>query len=945
MSGFRFSSLVVGAVVSVFLVGMVSPVSAASAAPTDTVVENFDDGAVSWTTASGSGTLSTEATAPSEGTAALSLAYDVSARAFEIGRTQTPSDFPASAFSAMKLDFRGDGTYNTLYMRLRDATGEIFYYRVGTLDKTSWTTKTVDLTTAPTSATGGNANGILDAPLSLFRFTVVRNGTQPATGSVSVDNLRAVDGGAAGPTATPRLFPAGSSTTLSFVVGAACDWRLRLTDSSGAQRVLSGTASSAGKKSVTWDGLSDSGTSLSGAVSGSLSLTDVGSSRPVVTGVPYLAGISARPASATRQAILGANTAMSSYEGLATADAEAKRLEDSAAGYAREEFEWNRIEPRKGYYDWAKFDQMVSVAEARNIKIVGKLVYSADWASSAPAGTPAASVRYYPPAQMSDWQDYVSHTVARYAGRVSAWEVWNEPNLDKYWAPSPDPVKYAAMLTTSYSVIKSLDPAAVVLVGGLAGGFSEGFMSAVKANGAGNSYDAIALHMYVVGPPESSAIDGWFSSAQTWIARNAPGRRIWITEFGWTTCDGCANKATEDQQAQYLSRFAIKAAAEGVVSALWYNLRENGTSGSSIDSYGLIERGGRLKPAYGAFQRFGQATAGSTAIGAANPSPSGSTTVVEDFASTAGISRSSLGTNGSTGLSVTSSRLAGAGALAVDYNYSSAGATGSLISLNRPVPGKPTALSLWVYGDSSNHSVFLKFKDSTGESFESKIGSVGTAKWKRMVYYLDGGNPTQSHSGGNNDGVVDYPIVVTAISVYKSTSGVTAGRFILDDLSAHEGGATRGTVFLGDSKITQAVYMLTSADASLAVPGTSAQLSGPAGVSTPAVVDSRITAALSPVPVFVASPPDAKTTSGKAPVVLRLVLGDRSSLTIKVISASGTVLKTLASVQSYSSGPRNISWDGLRSDGAVAAPGAYLFRVSVADAGATSSIDVPFVLS
>ncbi len=943
----RLRSVVLLAVL-VALLGSLLPgavAGPAAAATTATLVEDFDEGASSWAPVLGTGSLGTDRSAPAQGTAALSLTYDVTAGSFEVGRRRTPEDLPATAFSGLKLSYRGDGTYNTLYLRLRDATGEIFYYRVGTLDKTAWTTATVDLTAAPAARSGGNADGILDAPMALFGLAVVRNGTQPPTGSVHIDDLRTVDDGSSVPSAQPRIFSSGSTTVLSFRVGAPGSWRLVLRDSSGAHRTLTGSVAAAGVQRVAWNGLSDAGTALSGSVSGALSMTPTGAPRATTVGTPYLAGISARPASATSPAVLGANTAMSTYEGLATADAEAKRLEDAFAGYAREEFEWNRVEPRDGYYDWPKFDQMVAVAQARNIKIVGKLVYSADWASSAPAGTPTATARYYPPADLNAWSDYVQQTVSRYAGRVTAWEVWNEPNLDRYWAPTPDPARYAEMLRATYPVIKAADPAATVLLGGPAGGFSESFMSALKANGAGDSFDALALHLYVNGAPEPSIIESWFSTAQTWVARNTPGRPIWITEFGWTTCDSCTNRATEQQQADYLSRLALDAVSNGVAGLLWYNLRENGTSGSSIDNYGLVERGGRLKPAYGAFQRFGQATAASVGIGAASPSPDGSTSVVEDFASTTGISRSSLGSGGSTSLSTTTSRVAGAGALAVDYDYTAAEAKGSLITLNEPVAGTPTALSLWVYGDSSNHTVFLKFRDAAGESFEAKIGSVGTPRWNRLVYYFDGGDPSSTHSGGDGDGVVDYPVTVTQVHVYKSTSGVTRGRFVLDDLSAHYGGATRGVVLLSPGGETQAVYALAPTPVSLSQPSGTVRILTLSGSSALAVTGSKAAVQLSPTPVFVSSMLVAKSTAGRAPVALSLVTGDRSTLTIDVLSSTGPMVKTLAKEQQYRSGPRTISWDGVRSDGVKAKAGSYSFRITSKSAAGTVSATVPFTLT
>ncbi|WP_185020359.1 FlgD immunoglobulin-like domain containing protein [Rathayibacter sp. PhB152] len=871
----------------------------------------------------------------------------MSARAFEVGRTRTPAELESKAYRALKLDYRGDGTYNTLYLRLRDATGEVLYYRVGTLNKTTWTTGTIDLM-SPAAASGGNGNSVLDAPVSVYRLAVVRNGTQPSSGSVAVDNLRTVDDGWTLQTATPKLFTAGGFTSVTVNAGGAGPWRVVLIDSTGLRRTLAGSAPAAGSQTVTWDGLSDSGQGLRGNISAILSYGPIeGMTKTTTQGVPYFAGISARPADDTSSAVLGVNSSMSTYETIGAADTEAKWMEDAYVKYAREEFEWNRVEPRDGYFDWAKFDQMVAVAEARNLQIVGKLVYSADWASSAPIGTPSAAARYYPPSDLDAWRDYVGATVHRYAGRVSVWEVWNEPNIDKYWAPAPDPAGYASLLRASSTTIKAIDPSATVLVGGLAGGFSESFMDGVAANGAGDSYDGIALHMYVTGAPEPSIIDTWFNSAQTWVARNVPGRSLWLTEFGWTTCGECSARVTEQQQAQFLSRLAIDAAGQGVKGVVWFNLRELGTSTNSIDNYGLVERNGRAKPAYQTFAQFGRATARSVPIGHANPSSDGSTTIIDDLASTTGITRSSLGSGGSTSLQTTTSRMSGAGALAVDYNYSSSAAKGGVLTMNKSVQGAPTALSIWAYGNNSNATIFLKVRDATGESFESKIGAVGGANWSRLVFYLDNGNPNSTSSGGNNDNIVDYPIVVTNVHIYKSTAGPSSGRLILDDLTAHYGGATRGVVFMGDGAVTQAVYALAQDQVSLSVPGAAAWINDAGSMAVLPVENGLASVSLSPDPVFVVSDPDVRpavATRGD-PVGLSLVTGDRTVLTVRVFAADGTVVRTLIDGQKFQSGPRTVQWDGRRSNGAAPAAGSYYFRVTTTGPNGDASIEQPFRLT
>ena len=932
----RRSKAIKSAVVTLAIAGLMSVFATplpAQAAESVATVESFNSVGSSWTRALGTSTAQSDGDA-TEGASALALTYDISAGSAEIGRTQTPPVFKVGAYRALKLDIKGDGSYNTFYLRLQDATGEVLYYRVGNLNNTNWSTAVVDLQKGLAASSGGDANKRIDGAVSLYRLVVVRNGSEAAKGRILVDNLRTVGDGWTGATASPRYFAAGAqSTTLSVPVGTPGDFRLVVSDVFGHQRTFDSKATSTGTASLGWDGKTADGVAFEGTVSGVLSYdtTPNGSLvAPTTVGLPYLAGVATRTAAKASSSLVGVNSSLSTYEGLASAEADARLMEGAFTRYAREEFEWNRVEPRNGYFEWFKFDRAVAVAKARNVDVVGKLVYTADWASSAPAGTAAADVRYYPPKDINDWNDYVRQTVNRYKDSVKVWEVWNEPNIDKYWKPAPSAAGYATLLKSANSIIKAASPDSTVLVGGLANGLPEAYMNSMISNGAGNSFDGVAVHMYVNGAPEPSIIDSWMTGAKSYMARKLPGKSLWITEVGWTTCGSCTTKVSEEEQAQYLSRFMIEAANQGIKSVLWFNLRELGTSTSSIDNYGLVQKDGRLKPAYVALARFGAATVETAPAGAASPSPDGKTTVLNDMAQPSQFKPSSVGSGGSTTVSTSSGRVGGTAALAVNYNYSNSKATGGLLSTGVSVAGQPGALSIWAYGDNSNNPVFLKFVDAKGETFEAKIGNLGTKDWERLVFYFDGNNPNYTHSGGNNDAKVDFPIIIKQIHVYKSTSsGVTSGQFLLDDLSAHYDGIMRGAVFVGRGYVTQALYSLTARDVNLSVPSSTAYIYDRGTVTGLPVTNKLARVTSTPTPKFVISTPQVSPVAGptRSPVSLSFLSGDRSRLSLQIYTQSGALVRTLAADKAYLAGPANVTWDGKRSDGTWSAAGAYVFRI------------------
>ncbi|NQX17048.1 endo-1,4-beta-xylanase [Rathayibacter sp. VKM Ac-2857] len=914
------------------------------------VAESFDTGGADWVRAAGTVTPSTTTTR-TEGSGALKLTYDLTKGDAETESKTTPEALLTAPASALKLDVLGDGSWNTVFLKLRDATGEMFLYRVDALSLSRWTTATIDLRAPAADTHLGNEDGVLDYPVSLVRINIVRNGASaPATGSVVLDDLRVVDKDWTLPTASRERFSRenAATTTIRFAAGAPGDYALRLADNSGRTRTYSGTASAAGPVSITWDGTDSSGAGMAGSISGRLSwdsTPDGTLTTPATAGQPWLTGVSAQVTEASPTSISGINSFLTEQDSPVEADRQAALLEDASVRWAREEFEWKRIEPRRGFYDWAKFDQAVAISRARNVDMIGKLAYSAPWASSAPAGTAADVAQYYPPSDTAAFAAYAAATVERYKDRVHVWEVWNEPNTDYYWRGGTAQ-QYGALLRAAYSAIKAADPTATVLVGGL-DQFSDPFMQGVLDAGAGDSYDGLAIHTYAVsGAPEVSAIPTYLDAAEAFLARTSPERGLWITEVSWATCGSCAHATSEADQAAFLSRSYLDAAARGIRAIAWYNLVGGSDQENFLDTYAVTEKSGRLKPAYTALKDVGAILAEGTAVGRAGATAASAPVRVDDFGTLSKFAVSTIG-GGSATLGTTASNYSGAASLELDYDFSGS-SRGAQIQTSRPVTGSPTAVSVWVNGDASASPVYLKITDATGETFQGLVGNVGAPGWEKMTLFSDGLNPNYTHSGGDDDGVWDYPVKLTDMFVYKSTSGVDSGTVLIDDLTADYGVNIHGTVFHTPTETIQAVYTAGPATASLQVSGTQAAVRTAGGRSALTVSDSHATVTLGTRPVFVASA--FGLTPGTAPrgstVTLDWLTADATVTAVVVVKANGSAVRTLTSNKEYLSGRQVLSWDGRLSNQTIAPAGGYLMRITTVTLdGRTVVTKVPFTLT
>lgn len=157
----------------------------------------------------------------------------------------------------------------------------------------------------------------------------------------------------------------------------------------------------------------------------------------------------------------------------------------AAAGFhwLRQEFPWEDIEihgkgdfaDRRNDLDgdgqidavdaWAKYDQIVALAEQYGLEIVPRL-------SNPPAWTRAdgdARGEKAPPDALADWGDYVYAVVSRYRGRIRYYQLWNEPNIYPEWGEQAvDPEGYTRLLCKGYRRAKEADPQAVIISGALA---------------------------------------------------------------------------------------------------------------------------------------------------------------------------------------------------------------------------------------------------------------------------------------------------------------------------------------------------------------------------------------------------------------------------------------------------------------------------------------------
>ncbi|MEX1157344.1 MAG: glycosyl hydrolase [Thermomicrobiales bacterium] len=274
-------------------------------------------------------------------------------------------------------------------------------------------------------------------------------------------------------------------------------------------------------------------------------------------------------------------------------------MTDSHAGWARIELRWDYVNPAPGTWRWGLLDDQVNGYAARGMRQLGLLDYSVGWAN----GQAGSETVFGPPADMDAWEEYVRATAARYHDRVEAWEIWNEPDVAFFWngQDGGDPVVYTELLRRAHRAIKSVDPDAIVMNGGVTGAErGANFLQHVLDLGGGAYMDAVAVHGYV----PNDGLDTTIYPEVIWplisAARERAGKPLWITEFGWSSgCGNGASACSEQAQANRIARqLPMLFSLGGVERVLLFLFKD---PGNQPNYFGLTHADGDKKPSFTAF--------------------------------------------------------------------------------------------------------------------------------------------------------------------------------------------------------------------------------------------------------------------------------------------------------------------------------------------------------
>jgi polysaccharide biosynthesis protein PslG len=320
-------------------------------------------------------------------------------------------------------------------------------------------------------------------------------------------------------------------------------------------------------------------------------------------------------------ALLGVTAGVLTEAG-APVQSEVRTMAATGVTTLRAPFYWSHIETTKGKPSFAAIDPLVAATAREHIELLPIVLGAPSWAALHP------KLGNSPPADPATYAAFLKVLIARYGPDgsfwdnhpdlpkqpIRAWQIWNEPNHNRYWSDQPYAARYVALARAARKAIKAADPEAVVVAAGFADRSWESITQIYRA-GAKGVFDVIAIHPYTY---EVGNVLRIVRYARRSLRQAGDGSRpMWLTEVTWSSGKRPGHQpypfeTTPADQAARLSEalplLIAQRKALGVQRIFWENwISRDSNHANPFDFSGLRvlhpDGGVTSKPAYFAFKK------------------------------------------------------------------------------------------------------------------------------------------------------------------------------------------------------------------------------------------------------------------------------------------------------------------------------------------------------
>jgi hypothetical protein len=297
---------------------------------------------------------------------------------------------------------------------------------------------------------------------------------------------------------------------------------------------------------------------------------------------------------------------------------------------------WQSIQPTKASaFNWGQTDKQVGRLAASGIRVFPTVWGNPKWVGQAKdwARPPIDS-----PQDKAAWQNFLKHLVGRYGPNgaywntvyrqdygqnatpypITAWQIWNEPNLKKFFIHYPSPPEYAQLLALSHNAIKSVDPTGQIILGGMPGNgdvkawtFLDALYKQVRVPNVKKYFNAAALHPYA---DTLAHVQSQITQVRQVMKKHGDATKpLWISEIAWGSAPPDSRGINKGPQGQAkmlkdaYNLFLKNRTTWKIQSVFWYHWRDPRRVQASCtfcSSAALLNYNRNKKPAFQQFKTF-----------------------------------------------------------------------------------------------------------------------------------------------------------------------------------------------------------------------------------------------------------------------------------------------------------------------------------------------------
>ncbi|MBT2718167.1 cellulase family glycosylhydrolase [Bacillus sp. ISL-57] len=258
---------------------------------------------------------------------------------------------------------------------------------------------------------------------------------------------------------------------------------------------------------------------------------------------------------------------------IASAPVDVEAIKKNGFKIVRDDILWNRVEQKPNQYDFqgTGYDEYNERLINNGIRPYYILSYSN------PLYEDHTSV--ITDTGREAYTKFVEQAAIRYKNQNVIWEIWNEPNTEKFWYPAFTSVdKYLDIVESGSRVIKENDPSGIIVAPALSdlNPSSLLWIEETFKKGLLNMVDVISVHPYRSSSPETVISD--YAKLRKLIAKYS-NKNILIFSGEWGYSTGPASygiKLDQREQAQYIVRMYLINMYQNIPVSIWYDWKNDG---------------------------------------------------------------------------------------------------------------------------------------------------------------------------------------------------------------------------------------------------------------------------------------------------------------------------------------------------------------------------------